>query len=222
MRLRFAGAALAVAAAVLAGCSSGDAAPPQGEMRPLGFGVSQRIELFVPEGWDMVNQDDLTAADPTDPLGSNGVTYALLDRSRIPEQLSEAVVEDDEARARFADAALGGAAVVAQFTELTPCDSVRSLLQDRRRSVDFEALDDRDHGLGEDRKLGVAARESDGAQYRYVQYYASVPLTESNCVGVVLESTLRGPDGDTVDAARGVVTDIADQSRVDELEMPGD
>lgn len=220
MKRRFASVALGAAAAVLAGCSSGGSAPPQGDLRPLGFGVSKRIELFVPEGWQMVNQDDLTSDDPTNPVGANGVTYALLDRSQIPEELSDAVAEDDEARARFTGAALGGAAVVAQFTELTPCDSVQSLLQDRRDAVEFDSLDDLDHGIGENRKLGVAAREADGTEYRYVQYYASVPLTESNCVGVVFESTLRAPDGNTLDDARETVTTIADESAIDELHKP--
>ncbi len=207
----------ALAAAVLAGCgSSGDGAAPDGDYRPLGFGASERIEMFVPQGWSMINQNDFLPSDPSEATGQSGVTYVLLDRSRIPEELGKKVRGDDAARAEFSRLAQQGAAITAQFTELTPCDKVSEMLKKQRESVDFASLDAVDSGLGDERELGESSREVDGVQYRYVQYYSSIPLSSSHCVGMLLQSTLRDPDDAAVDAARTTITAVADHSRTDE------
>ena len=217
MKRSAAGFGAVLAAAVLAGCgSSGDGATPDGDFRPLGFGTSERIEMFVPQGWSMINQNDFLPSDPSEATGQNGVTYVLLDRSRIPEELGKKVRGDDAARAEFSRLAQQGAAVTAQFTELTPCDKVSTMLKEQREPVDFASLEDVDDGLGDQRKLGETSREVDGVQYRYVQYYSSVRLSSSHCVGMLLQSTLRDPDAAAVDAARETITTVADHSTTDE------
>ncbi|WP_182346393.1 hypothetical protein [Tomitella gaofuii] len=219
-----------LAAAVLAGCGSGGDAPaPDGEYRPLGFGTDKRIEMFVPQGWSMINQNDFLPSDPDEATGQSGVTYALLDRSRIPEELGGKVAGDHAARSTFAAQAQQGAAITAQFTEITPCDKVESMLKAQREPIDFDSIDDAGSGLGDHRKLGESTREVDGVEYRYVQYYSSIQLSSTHCVGMLLQSTLKAPDDATVDEARRVITEVADNSRIDQpitekggLETDGD
>ncbi|QDQ98547.1 hypothetical protein [Tomitella fengzijianii] len=206
-----------LAAAVLAGCGSGgDGSAPDGEYRPLGFGTDKRIEMFVPQGWSMINQNDFVPSDPAEATGQSGVTYALLDRSRIPEELGSKVATDDAAKAEFAAESQQGAAITAQFTEITPCDKVESMLQAQRDAVDFDSIEDADSGLGDHRKLGESTREVDGVQYRYVQYYSSIQLSSTHCVGMLLQSTLKAPDDAAVDEARRTITEVADNSRTDQ------
>ena len=213
--------AVALCAAVLAGCGAGGVHEPAGDLRPIGFGTSTQIEFFVPQGWDMINQNALSRFDPDEVRAQSGVTYAVLDRSRIPAQLSDAVPEDDRARADFSAQAQTGAAVTAQFTELNPCGAVEEMLGEQRAASDKHVYTTPGRGIGEHRALGVADRVVDGVRYRYVQYYASIPLSSSHCVGLLLQSTLRDPDDVAVAQARAVITRIADNSRTMELSRPG-
>lgn len=213
MKRSIAGVGLVIAAAVVAGCGSGgnDSGPPEGQSRPLGFGTGDRVELFVPDGWDMTNADNLSSESGV----ADGVTYAILDRASIPKELSDAVAGDDEARARFAGLAQSGAAVTAQFTQLAPCDSVRSLISDEMNGIEFDSLDDVGDGIGESQKLGVSTREVEGTAYRFVQYYSTVPLSSSHCVGLRLQSKLSGDDSGAVDASRDVIKEIAENSTIE-------
>lgn len=222
LRRAVAGVTAAAAAAVLAGCGSGGGAAPEGEVRPIGFGTSTRVDFFIPQGWRMVNQNDLATFAPDQVSGQNGVTYALLDSSRIPDALVSAVPDDEAARTEFADAAQAGAAVTVQFTELNPCESVQSMLSQQQDTVEFDSREEPDDGIGDHRVLGETTRQVDGTDYRYVQYYASIPLSSTHCVGLLLQSTLRAPDDAAVDAARDTITTVAEHSTTTEAALPGD